>query len=95
LDITASFPRMPLLRGIVQEVSQRFQQEATEPAAGGIGVPEPVTFQHHKTKILGEILRVLGGMTAPADEGKNGTPIEPAKFRQGLLCLLLVASEIG
>lgn len=95
LDIAASFSRMPLLGGIVQEIRERFEQEVTEPAAGGIGVPEPITFQHHKKKILGEILRVRSGMTAPADERKDGTPIEPAEFREGLLRLLFVASEIG
>ena len=37
-------------------------------ATVGIGVPEPVTFQHHNEKILGEVLRVFHGMTAPANE---------------------------
>jgi hypothetical protein len=34
-------------------------------------------------------------MTAPADERKDGTPIQPAKFRQGLARFLVVAAEIG
>ena len=95
LDIAAPLAGVPFLRGIVQEVPERLEQERPEPAAGGIGVLEPVTFQHHNEKILGEILRVLRGVTAPADERKDGTPIEPAEFRKGLVRLLLVASEIG
>jgi hypothetical protein len=58
-------------------------------------VAEPVTFQHPNKKILGEILRVLRGMTAPADKREDGAPIEPAEFRKGLVRLLIVASEIG
>ena len=95
LDIAAPLARVPFLSGIVQEVPERFEQERPEPAAGRVGMPKPITFQHHKEKILGEILGVLGGMAAPADERKDGTPIEPAEFRQGLLRLLVVASEIG
>jgi hypothetical protein len=95
LDIAASLPRVTFFRGIVQEIRERLEQERSEPAPIGIGVPEPVTFQHHKEKILSEILCVLRGMTAPADERKDGAPIEPAKFRQGLMALLFVAPEIG
>ena len=68
MDIAAPLARVPFFGGIVQEVAERFEQERPEPAAGGIGVPEPVTFQHHKKKVLGEILGVLRGVTAPADE---------------------------
>jgi hypothetical protein len=34
-------------------------------------------------------------MAAPADEGKDGTPVEPAEFRKGLLRLLVVGAQIG
>jgi hypothetical protein len=95
LDIAAALSRMPLLHSIVQEVAERLKQQRPEPTAGWVGVPKPITFQHHKEKILGEILRVLCGVTAPADERKDGSPIEPAEFRQGLLRLLVVPSEIG
>ena len=95
MDIAASFARMPFLCGIVQEVSERLKQERPKPAAIGVGMPEPVTFQHHKEKILSKVLCVLGGMAAPADERKDGTPVEPTEFGQGLLRLLIVASEIG
>lgn len=95
MNIAASFAGVPFLGGVVQEVAERFEQEVTEPAPGRVGVAEPITFQHHKEKVLGEILRVLGGMTAPADKRKDGAPIEPAEFREGLVRLLIVASEIG
>jgi len=93
MDFLAGTPY--IFRGIVQEIRERLEQEITEPATVGIGVPEPVTFQHHKKKILGKILCVERGMAAPADERKDGPPIEPAKFRQRMLSLLIVASEIG
>ena len=54
-----------------------------------------MTFKHHNKKILGKILRILRGMTAPADEGKNRAPIEPAKFGEGLSRFLIVAAESG
>ena len=95
LDVATALAGVSLLGGIGQEVPERLEQKRSESSAGGVGVPEPITFQHHNEKILGEILRVLGGMAAPADEGKDGTPIEPAEFRQGLLGLLIVAAQIG
>src|SRR5438045_7796127 len=64
----AAFARMLFLESVVQKILKRLEEERSEPAAAGIGVPEPVTFQHHNEKILGEILCVFHGMTAPADE---------------------------
>jgi hypothetical protein len=59
LDIPAPFARMPFRHGIVQEVLERLEQKRSEPASDRIGVPEPVTFEHHNKKILGEILCIL------------------------------------
>jgi hypothetical protein len=56
---------------------------------------EPITFQHHEKKILGEILGVLGGMAAPADERKDRPPIEAAEFRERLSGFLIVGPDIG
>ncbi len=95
LDIAAPLARAPFRRGIVQKVLERLEQERPEPASGGIGVAEPVAFQHHYEKILGKILRILGGVTAPAHERKDRTPIEPTKFRKGLLRFLVVGPQIG
>jgi len=95
LHIAAPFARVPLLGGIVQKIAERFQEERTKPPAGGIGVPEPVALEDHDEKILGEILRVLGGMSSPADKRKDGAPVKPAKFRERLARLLIVAAEIG
>ena len=82
-------------RGVVEKILERLEQERTKTAPLRVGVPEPITFQNHKKKILGEILGVFGGMAAPADEGKDRAPIEPAKFRERLACFLVVAGEIG
>ena len=68
MDIAAAFPRLFLRRRVVQEILERFEQEGAKPATIRIGMLEPITFQHHEEKILGEILRVLGRMAAPADE---------------------------
>lgn len=95
LDVAAPLARMAFLRRIVQEVLERLEQERAEPAPGGIGVLKPITFEHHDKKILGKVLRIGGGMTAPANEREDGTPIEPAKFREGLARLLIAGSEIG
>jgi hypothetical protein len=95
LNIAAPLARMLLFRGIVQEIPERLKQKRSEPSARGIGVSEPITFQDHKKKILGEILRVFRGMTAPADKREDGTPIKPAEFGKGLLRLLIVGFEIG
>ena len=95
MDVAATLARVPFFGGVVQEVLERLEQEVPKPAACWIGMLEPVTLEHHKKKILGEVLRVLRGMAAPADERKDGTPIEPAEFRQSLLSLLIVATEVG
>jgi len=80
---------------VVEEILERFEQERAKPAALWIGVLEPITFQHHKKKILGEILRVFGGMAAPADEGEDWAPIQPAEFGERFPRFLIVAGEIG
>jgi len=95
LNIAAPLARMPFIRGVVQEVPERLEQERPEPAAGGIGVPEPVTFEYHNEKILGKVLRVLRGVATPADKREDGTPIEPAEFRKGIARLLLPGLRAG
>jgi hypothetical protein len=80
---------------VVQKILERFEQERAKPATIRIGMLEPITFQHHKEKILGEILRVLGRMATPADERQKRPPIKSAEFRQGPSRSSVVAREIG
>ena len=82
-------------RGVVEKILERLEQERTKTAPLRVGVPEPITFQNHKKKILGEILGVFGGMAAPADEGEDWAPIQPAEFGERFPRFLIVAGEIG
>src|SRR4051812_25835470 len=86
---------MPFRRGIVEEILERLEQKGAKPSASRVGMFQPITFQHHKKKILGEILCVLGRMAAAADERKYRPPIQAAELGQGLLRFLIVAGEIG
>ena len=95
LHVAASLARVFLGDGIVQEILERLQEERAEPAPRWVRVPEPITFEDHEKKILSEILGVFGGVAAPADEGEDGTPVKPAKFRKRLARFLIVAFEIG
>ena len=95
IDVAAAFARVPFFGGVIQEIAERLEQERTESAPRRISVPEPVILENHDEEILGKILRVLRGMTAPADKGKDRPPIEPAKLGQRLARLLIVAAEIG
>src|SRR5207237_713862 len=45
---------------------------------------EEIAFKHHKKKVLGKILRVRNGITAPANEGKDGTPVRFAQIGERL-----------
>jgi hypothetical protein len=42
-----------------QKILERLKQERTESSAIGVGVPQPVTFQYHRKKILRKVLRIL------------------------------------
>ena len=95
MDIAAAFPRLFFRRRIVQEILERFEQERAEPATIRIGMFEPITFQHHEEKILGEILRILERMAAPTDERQNRPPIKSAEFRERPARTSVVAGEIG
>jgi hypothetical protein len=59
-----------------------------------VGVLEPVALQDHNKKILGEILGLLCRMTAPAHEQEDWAPVRPAKLRERLTRLLLVAAGV-
>src|SRR5205807_1299798 len=91
LRAAAALARVLLLVGVVQKILERLEEERSKPAAAGIGVPKPVTFQHHNEKILGKVLGVFHGMTAPADERKDGAPVEPAELGQGRARLGILA----
>jgi len=55
-----------------------------------VGAPEPVALQDHREKILGEILRFLGGVTLTTYEHEDGPPVRPAKFSERFARLLLI-----
>lgn len=95
MDIAAPFAGVPFLGCIVEEISERLQEERTKTSPRAIGMPEPVPLEHHDEKILGKVLGILRGMTTPADEGKDRAPIQSAKLRERLPRLLIVAAEIG
>ena len=55
-----------------------------------VGAPEPVAFQDHGEKILGEILRFLHGVTLTTYEHEDRPPVRPAKFGERFARLLLI-----
>ena len=57
--IATAFARMSFLSGLNEKILERREQERTEPAAIGVSVLQPVTFQYLHKKILREVLRVL------------------------------------
>ena len=56
---------------------------------------KPARFQYLYKKILREVLRVLHGITAPADERENWPPIGSAKLVKRGACLSLSALRVG
>ena len=54
-----------------------------------------MTFEHHKKKILRQILGVGNEMAAAADESENRSPISLAELGQRFARPLLVARRVG
>jgi hypothetical protein len=79
---------------VVKKILERLEQERPETAATLIRLPQQVSFQNHKEKILREILRVLSRIAAAADVRKNRAPASPAKLRQRFSSFLLVAIRV-
>ena len=91
VNATAPLQRLLLIGDVVKKILERLEQKRTEPAAGLVGLPQPVSFQNHQEKILRNVLCVLTRITAAADVGKNGAPVSSAKLRECLSSFLLVA----
>src|SRR5438045_6470644 len=66
--------------GIGQEIIQRSQQQRTKASARRIRRLKKFSLHDHQEKILGQVLRVRGGITAAIDEAENRTPINLAKL---------------
>src|SRR5580704_15112881 len=62
----ATFLRLLLVPFGCNEIVQRAQQERAEAAAVRIGGGERLAFEELRKETLGEILCVMGGMTAPS-----------------------------
>lgn len=86
---------MLFLERVVEKILERLKEKRSKPAAAGVGVPKSVTFQHHNEKILGQILRVFDGMTAPANKRKDWAPVKPAEFGQGRARAGILAFAVG
>ena len=78
-----------------QVEEERTAQALVDLVASGINLFQPITFQHHKKKILSKILGVFGRVAAPANEREDRSPIQSAEFRERLLRLLIASAEIG
>jgi hypothetical protein len=63
---------------VSQEVTQRFQQQRTEMTSVAVGALKKRSLQQAGEKILGEILCILGRVTAAADIGEDWPPIRLA-----------------
>ena len=79
--------------GIDQEILQRLEEERAKPAARRIGSLQKGSLKHVDEKVLRQILGVGDGVTAPADEGEDRSPIHLAEIGQGLL--IFRAAGIG
>jgi hypothetical protein len=77
-----------------QKILQRPQQKRSEATTTGIGQRKQIAFKHHKKKILGQILGVHDGVTAPTNESENWPPIDLAQFAKGLARRFLRASGV-
>src|SRR6266545_8044584 len=68
------------LFGMTEKILKRLKQKRAEAASMFVGTPEPVAFQDHGEKILGEILRFLQRVSLATYEYEDGPPVRPAKF---------------
>src|SRR5713101_6509298 len=60
-----------------------------------IRLSEPIAFQDHDKEILGEILRLLHGITVAANEQEDRSPVGSAKLSQRFARLLFIRVRVG
>src|SRR6266511_6023985 len=90
LHPAATFNRAASFFGVAEKILKRFKQKRAEAAAMFIGVLEPIALQNHDKEILGEILRLLHGITVAADEQEDRPPVSSAELGERLARLLLI-----
>jgi hypothetical protein len=94
LEIAPAFARLLPLERMIEKILERLEEKRAKAAAAFVRLPKPVALQDHDKEILSKILRIFGGIPAPADEGKDGAPVSPAEFGQRLAGLSLAAFKL-
>ena len=80
MDAPAAFMPALFIRRVDQEIREGLEQKRTESAALRIGGLEEISLHDHEEKILGQILRVGWGITAPENKGEDRAPIDLAEL---------------
>src|SRR5690606_32354067 len=73
-------------RLVGEEMPQRNEQEGAEPAARTFGDGEGPVAQQLLEERLGEVLRLLRGMTVATHAREHGWPIDAAQLRERARC---------
>jgi hypothetical protein len=63
---------------------QGMDQECAEAASRGIGEAEVILSEEPRKKLLGQVSRVLRGVTATPDKDIEGIPVSVAELFQGV-----------
>jgi len=94
MHISSTFPRLPLFGGISQEILQRLKYKRPEAPASRIRTFKDLTLEHHRKKILCEILGVGNGIAKATNESENRSPINLAELGERGLRFLFVPPKI-
>src|SRR6266404_4247265 len=73
---------------VLQKIFHRRSQKRSKATTTGISQREQIAFKQRHKKILSEILGVGDGVTSPADQRENWSPVGAAEFGYGSVGLL-------